>query len=199
LNRQRATAVLLALLAWPTSGCQCPNGSYHDYNIKRNCGGTFTVPAALQVDTAVPSDCEVTACDVKSPCLMNPESCTEVCFSIVSARTGPPASPPLPSMTDLIVLTQFTLDPTGAPTLALPDSRVRIAAHIAYGNSEGVSNVPKEGLSVTDGSLSVRLTQDHFEAHVTLNLTTGLGDRISIDDGTYEVSGSNVTTCNTQN
>jgi hypothetical protein len=190
-----APAVLRVVTAVPCGGTGC---KVSDSCLMNPASCTVvTAVTPLPLDTAVLSDCGGTECKVSDSCLMNPASCREVCFSIVSTSVNPPPSQPA-IMTDLVIVTQFTLDPTGAPTLALPDSRVQIAAHIRFGDSGSTPNVPLEELAVTDGSLSVRLTQDHFEGHVTLNLTTTLGDRISIDNGTYVASGSNETTCSTQ-
>jgi hypothetical protein len=154
----------------------------------------ISAPSALQLAAAVPSDCPVVdshlPCDVSSSCLMNPSSCTDACFSAV-AGTSP----------NVALMMQFALNPTVAQTFTLPDNRVTMDVRVLDGQSStpnpDTSTVAE--LAVTGGSLSVSLSQNHFEAHFSLELITSLGDHISVADGTYVMTGETVTMCNTQN
>jgi hypothetical protein len=192
---RRICAALLAVITWPALACQCGSGGIATdaYVVHQRCGGMVTAPSALGLPTAFPSACPVDVssgnCMVSDSCLQVPSTCTDVCLAVAADSTTPFGA-------QVRLLLHLGLDPTGDPSVTLPDSRVRVDASVTEGQTVPMTLVP---LTVTAGSVSVHLTQNRLEANFALTLTTTAGDTIHIDSGSYVASGGTETMCSYPN
>jgi hypothetical protein len=184
---------LVASLGFAACGPLCGFGEHQaqEYPTSQACGGSVEAPPALGLATAVSPTCvsplhTVLSCGVIPSCLQAPsaDSCPTTCVPIDVVS---------PSNEAAGVDIAIDLPPSFAGERTFAANELRIRAFAVNNRSTPLN--PGEALTVTDGSVKVRMVPNELTATVSLELMTAAGDPITLQNVQYRDAGQYVDYC----
>jgi hypothetical protein len=200
-SRQLLRAVtILASLGFSACGplCLSPGETREEeYSTSQSCSGTVEAPASLGLSTAPSPSCYAgllpTCAGVSAGCLMdpsNPATCPTVlrCLPIEVVK-------PTSTTTGVAVVITLNEPLVGERTFAANDPGLTIQA-LSVGPYQTVAN-RGDPLTVTGGSVKVRMVPNDVTATVSLDLMNFDGDTIALKNIQVHASGETVGVCQT--
>jgi hypothetical protein len=188
----RAVA-LLASLGASACGPLCGLGEHQaqEYQVSQACTGTVEAPASLGLPTAPSPTCgsplfTAVSCDLIAACLQAPstENCPVNCL---------PIDVVMPSNGAAGVEIAIDLPPGFASERTFAASDLRIRAFRVDNRSTPLN--PGEPLTVTGGSVKVRMVPNDITATVSLDLQTAAGDPVALQNVQFHETGNSVDYC----
>jgi hypothetical protein len=191
-------AVLLGAVAFAIGGSGCDfykcgfKGTVEVPQLDGAFSGKVTSPAMLALPSTIPSNggldpssggAESNECPETFNCLTTPTQCVTTCFKFRVGGATPTSN--------VLIVSFAGFDPRAAPSLALPDPGVTVKAELSANDGFG----PTVPLTLTGGSFSAHLTKGQLDAEFSLDLVTGAGDSVTIENGRNVVHQSSETEC----
>jgi hypothetical protein len=186
--------MLLASLGFGACGPLCLGSETQQrrYDTSQTCAGAVEAPAALGLSTTPSASCYAgllpTCGGVSAGCLQDPSTCPMACLPIEVVK-------PTSTTTGVAVVINVNAPFVGERTFAANDPGLTIQA-LFVGVFRTVAN-PGEPLTVTGGSVKVRMVPNDIAATVSLDLVTAAGQPIALKNIAFHASGQFVDYCQT--
>jgi hypothetical protein len=184
---------LLASLGFSACGPLCLGAEtkQQKYETSQTCAGAVEAPAALGLSTTPSASCYAgllqTCVGISPGCLLTPSTCPIACLPIEVVKPN--------SSTGVAVAINLNPPFVGERMFAANDPGLTIQA-IFVGVFQTVAN-PGEPLTVTSGSVRVRMVPNDVTATVSLDLVTAAGAPIALKNIAFHASGQSVDYCQT--